>query len=120
MPVKPNQSVVYEASKNLDPNQWSLGGKWLISSEKASLIEKNGKVLFRFHARDLHLVLGTTEKVKFKVSIDGHAPGLDHGSDIDENGMGVVDSHRLYQLIRQRNKKDITDHIFEIEFFKPM
>ena len=76
--------------------------------------------MFRFHARDLHLVLGPTKDgkpVRFKVTVDGTPPGEDHGSDTDANGAGTVQGHRLYQLIRQ--KGTVEDRTFEIEFLDP-
>ncbi len=76
-----------------------------------------GKIVFRFHARDLHLVLGPGadgKPVRFRVTIDGQAPGENHGVDTDTQGIGVVKDHRLYQLVRQKGA--ITDHIFVIEF----
>ncbi len=106
----------YESPKKLQLNQWALSGKWLVSEEKATVKQAHGKVVFRFHARDLHLVLGSSHTIKFKVTIDGHAPELDQGIDIDRNGFGEVNEHRLYQLIRQRNSEQLSDHLFEIEF----
>jgi hypothetical protein len=88
----------------------------------ATLDAPHGKIAFRFHARDLHLVLGSTpdgKPIRFRVTLDGQAPGANHGTDIDEQGNGRVTEHRLYQLIRQKaelQKGDVTDHTFEIEF----
>jgi hypothetical protein len=79
-----------------------------------------GKIVFRFHARDLHLVLGATKEgkpVRFTVKMDGTTPGDDDGADIDNNGTGTVQDHRLYQLIRQ--KGPVEDRTFEIEFLDP-
>jgi hypothetical protein len=78
-----------------------------------------GKIIFRFHARDLHLVLGTSDgkPVRFTVKLDGTAPGDDHGVDTDNAGSGTVQGHRLYQLIRQ--KGPVEDRTFEIEFLDP-
>ncbi len=76
--------------------------------------------MFRFHARDLHLVLGPAKNgkpVRFKVTLDGTPPGEDHGSDTDAKGVGIVEEHRLYQLIRQ--KGTVEDRTFEIEFLDP-
>lgn len=117
--IKADRVENYKPVKNLELNQWSLSGNWLISDEKATLMKAHGKITFRFHARDLHLVLGPKAVgavVKFKVSIDGHNPGKDHGMDINEQGEGVVNENRLYQLIRQNEGKLIQDHTFEIEF----
>jgi cytochrome c biogenesis protein CcdA/thiol-disulfide isomerase/thioredoxin len=101
-------------------NQWALGGSWKVGEESAVLQTAPGKIVFRFHARDLHLVLGTTKDgkpVRFIVKLDGTTPGDDHGVDIDNNGAGTVQDHRLYQLIRQ--KGPVEDRTFEIEFLDP-
>ena len=95
-------------------------GAWNVSGEHASLITAPGKVLFRFHARDLHLVLGPGKDgkpVRFRVRIDGTPPSDDHGGDTDEQGNGVVKEYRLYQLVRQKGK--VEDRTFEIEFLDP-
>jgi len=110
----------YTLQPRLTLNEWGLAGSWKVSPESASLQSGSGKVAFRFHARDLHLVLGPAKDgkpVRFRVKLDGTAPGEDHGSDADANGDGKVDSHRLYQLIRQ--KGTIEDRTFEIEFLDP-
>ena len=101
-------------------NQWGLGGEWNVQAEKAVLVRPPGRIAFRFHARDLHLVLGPApggKPVRFRVWLDGHAPGADHGVDIDSQGKGVIEAQRLYQLIRQRG--DISDHTFTIELEDP-
>jgi cytochrome c biogenesis protein CcdA/thiol-disulfide isomerase/thioredoxin len=103
-----------------DLNHWGLSGDWTIGGENAALNGKNGSVVYRFHARDLHLVLGPGPKsapVHFRITIDGAAPGDNHGSDTDADGQGVVTSQRLYQLVRQTGA--ITDHTFEIRFLDP-
>jgi hypothetical protein len=79
-----------------------------------------GSIVYRFHARDLHLVLGPAadrKPIRFRVTIDGNAPGADHGIDTDAYGQGVVDSQRLYQLVRQNDV--ISDRTFAIEFLDP-
>jgi hypothetical protein len=91
-----------------------------VSGEHATLNTAPGKVIFRFHARDLHLVLGPGKNgkpVRFRVKIDGTAPGADHGVDTDESGAGEVKEYRLYQLIRQKGA--VEDRTFEIEFLDP-
>jgi thiol-disulfide isomerase/thioredoxin len=101
-------------------NEWGLSGNWTISPENAALNEKDGSIVYRFHARDLHLVLGPAPEsgpVRFRVTIDGAPPGNSHGSDVDAEGQGVVASQRLYQLVRQSGP--ITDHTFEIQFLDP-
>jgi cytochrome c biogenesis protein CcdA/thiol-disulfide isomerase/thioredoxin len=111
-----NERHVY-ASESLQPNQWSLSGDWTVSGENAVLNGMAGSIVYRFHARDLHLVLGPDtdgKPIRFRVTIDGNAPGADHGTDTDVDGQGVVDSQRLYQLVRQNDV--INDRTFAIEF----
>jgi len=111
---------VYTAQPRLSLNQWALSGTWNVGAESAVLQTAPGKIVFRFHARDLHLVLGTTKDgkpVRFTVKLDGTAPGDDHGVDTDSSGAGTVQGHRLYQLIRQ--KGSVEDRTFEIEFLDP-
>ena len=101
-------------------NEWGLRGTWTIGAEHAALNEKGGSIVYRFHARDLHLVLGPGTKgkpVRFKVTIDGAAPGESHGADTDANGEGTITGQRLYQLIRQQGP--ISDRTFEIRFLDP-
>ncbi|MEK2646867.1 cytochrome c biogenesis protein DipZ [Bdellovibrio sp. BCCA] len=120
--LKPDREENYVAVKNLELNEWTLSGRWSISNESATLTKAGGKIIYRFHARDLHLVLGPHKagsSVRFRVTIDGQAPGADHGMDADEKGQGVVKENRLYQLIRQKEVGDIRDHTFEIEFLDP-
>ena len=110
----------YAARPRLSLNQWALSGSWKVGDESAVLQSALGKIVFRFHARDLHLVLGPTKDgkpVRFVVKLDGTPPGEDHGSDTDANGVGTVQEHRLYQLIRQ--KGTVEDRTFEIEFLEP-
>ena len=101
-------------------NEWALSGDWTIGKEDAVLNEKGGSIVYRFHARDLHLVLGPGpdgKPVRFRVTIDGAPPGDSHGTDVDADGQGVVTGQRLYQLIRQSGT--IADHTFEIRFLDP-
>ncbi len=101
-------------------NAWGLDGIWTIDAEHAVLNRKGGRIVYRFHARDLHLVLGPSQDgnmVRFHVTIDGHPPGPDHGADTDTDGNGVVEAQRLYQLVRQTGV--IADHEFEIQFLDP-
>ena len=101
-------------------NQWGLGGVWTVEGEKAILAGAPGRIVFRFHARDLHLVLGPTaagKPVRFHVLLDGKPPGDNHGVDIDAAGAGKIDTQRLYQLIRQTGP--VQDHTFTIEFQDP-
>jgi cytochrome c biogenesis protein CcdA/thiol-disulfide isomerase/thioredoxin len=114
-----DQAKTYTAeAKQL--NEWGLTGDWTVGSEHATLNAKDGSIIYRFHARDLHLVLGPGadgKPVRFRVTIDGAAPGANHGSDIDENGAGTVTGQRLYQLVRQSG--GVADHTFEIQFLDP-
>ncbi len=101
-------------------NEWGLTGNWTVGAENADMNDKDGSVYFRFHARDLHLVLGPGadgKPVRFTVTIDGKAPGDSHGVDIDADGNGTVTGQRLYQLVRQRGS--VADHTFEIRFLDP-
>ena len=106
-------------------NQWGLSGDWTVGGEQATLNAKDGGITYRFHARDLHLVLGPGadgKPVRFKVTIDGAAPGANHGSDVDANGDGMVTGQRLYQLVRQQTGNagnGVADHTFEIQFLDP-
>ncbi|QWW71855.1 cytochrome c biogenesis protein DipZ [Rhizobium sp. WYJ-E13] len=101
-------------------NQWGLAGQWTVGAEEATLEQPGGSIAYRFSARDLHLVLGPDangKPVRFQVTIDGKAPGADHGSDIDADGNGTVTSTKLYQLVRQSG--DIEARNFEIRFLDP-
>jgi cytochrome c biogenesis protein CcdA/thiol-disulfide isomerase/thioredoxin len=107
----------YSAPAALELNQWALEGMWIVDPEKAVLAKSPGRIVYRFHARDLHLVLGPGARgkpVRFRVQIDGVAPGANHGADTDANGNGVVKEQRLYQLIRQGAA--VGEHLFSIEF----
>jgi cytochrome c biogenesis protein CcdA/thiol-disulfide isomerase/thioredoxin len=111
---------IYSTPSHLELNQWALAGKWTDQGQIAVLNSAGGGIRYRFHARDLHLVLGPSadgKPVHFRISIDGHAPGQDHGVDTNSNGDGTVTENRLYQLVRQKGA--ITDHTFTIEFLSP-
>jgi thiol-disulfide isomerase/thioredoxin len=108
----------YPAAPTLSLNRWSVTGVWTIGPEFASLSATSGKITYRFHARDLHLVLAPAvhdRPVRFRVRIDGAPPGASHGFDVDADGWGSVREDRLYQLVRQAGA--VTDRTFEIEFF---
>jgi thiol-disulfide isomerase/thioredoxin len=110
----------YRAPATMPRNHWNLGGTWSVGRESAELRSPSGTIGYRFHARDLHLVLGAApdgRPVRFRVTIDGAAPGADHGTDTDEQGWGTVGEDRLYQLVRQA--RSVTDRNFEITFFAP-
>ncbi|MGH9809867.1 MAG: cytochrome c biogenesis protein DipZ, partial [Terriglobia bacterium] len=108
------------AAGELQLNEWSLAGEWTVGGERAVLNEKDGGIVYRFHARDLHLVLGPSTEgnpIRFRVTIDGKAPGAAHGVDVDPEGQGVVTTQRLYQLVREQ--EPIVDRTFEIRFLDP-
>jgi hypothetical protein len=101
-------------------NEWGFVGNWTVGREHAALETADGDIVYRFHARDLHLVLGPAadgKPVHFRVTLDGAALGEDHGVDVDANGDGTVTGQRLYQLVRQ--KGEIGDRTFEIRFLDP-
>jgi cytochrome c biogenesis protein CcdA/thiol-disulfide isomerase/thioredoxin len=110
----------YAAPNALDVNDWGLTGPWKVGAEHATLAGTSGRIVYRFHARDLHLVLGPSKDgkpVRFRVSIDGQAPGASHGTDIQADGSGIVTQQRLYQLVRQAGP--VKDRTFSIEFLDP-
>ena len=111
----------YDAPREgLPHNAWGFRGKWTVGPEMAVLDEASGGLIYRFHARDLHLVLGPKDDgsaVRFRVTLDGAAPGDNQGTDVSADGSGVVTEQRLYQLVRQSGT--IRDHTFEIEFLDP-
>src|SRR5262245_17225885 len=112
-----NKSHAYAASTRLMLNQWALVGDWTMRAGAAASNKANGRIAYRFHARDLHLVMGPVTpgtRVRFRVTIDGQAPGAAYGVDVDDQGNGTVVEQRMYQLIRQQ--KPIADRLFEIEF----
>ena len=107
----------YQLPAMLRLNEWALSGDWTVKKDAAVLNKPNGVIAYRFHARDLHLVMGPAApgtSVRFRVLIDGEPPGAAHGIDVDEQGNGTVSEQRLYQLIRR--PKPIADRQFEIEF----
>jgi cytochrome c biogenesis protein CcdA/thiol-disulfide isomerase/thioredoxin len=119
VPLARDQEATYSVPASLALNQWSLGGPWTVGGEFARG-GAGARLVFRFHARDLHLVLGPDadgRPVRFRVTLDGREPGADHGTDIDAHGNGVASEQRLYQLIRQSGS--IGDRTFSIEFLDP-
>jgi thiol-disulfide isomerase/thioredoxin len=111
---------IYEVPTGLRLNNWALFGDWTLKRDAAAPNKPSGRIAYRFHARDLHLVMGPAApgtSVKFRVLIDGQPPGAAHGIDVDEQGGGIVTEQRLYQLIRQ--PEPIVDRQFEIEFLDP-
>jgi hypothetical protein len=117
MPGKPH---VYSAPAQLRLNNWALSGDWTMEEQAIRLNEADGQIAYRFHARDLNLVMGPATagtSVRFRVLLDGQPPSAAHGTDVDEQGHGTVAEQRLYQLIRQPER--ITDRTFEITFLAP-
>jgi thiol-disulfide isomerase/thioredoxin len=111
----------YAAPASPSLNQWGLVGSWNVGPEAAVLQAAPGKVVFRFHSRDLHLILAPTKDgkpVRFKVTLDGVAPGDNNGVDTGADGNGEIREPRMYQLIRQKGFP-IRDRTFEIEFLEP-
>jgi thiol-disulfide isomerase/thioredoxin len=115
-----DQTHSYVAPDRLNLNHWALAGDWTIERRASVLDRVGGRILFRFHARDIHLVMGPRPRgasVPFRVLVDGEPPGDAHGLDSDEQGRGTVAQQRLYQLLRQPGT--ITDRTFEITFMAP-
>jgi hypothetical protein len=111
------QAARLQFPAGLNLNHWALAGDWTTGKEAAALNRPGGQIAYRFHARDLNLVMGPSVRgrsVRFRVVLDGHPPAVAHGVDIDDQGNGTVVEQRLYQLIRQT--EPIADRQFEIEF----
>jgi cytochrome c biogenesis protein CcdA/thiol-disulfide isomerase/thioredoxin len=118
--IERDAPALYTAPGRMDVNDWGLAGEWTVGGERATLVGAQGKIVFRFHARDLHLVLGPGKDgkpVRFRVLLDGSVPGDDHGVDVNPQGEGTVKDDRLYQLIRQKGK--VEDRTFQIQFLDP-
>jgi hypothetical protein len=117
--AKKDASSLYHTVTALPLGRWSLDGVWTIGSEFATLNSASGTMTYRFHARDLDLVLAPAaaqaHPIRFRVKIDGAPPGADFGADVDAEGWGSVQQARLYQVVRQTGA--VTDRTFEIEFF---
>ena len=115
--VTHDRARLYRGAVPARIDEWSLAGAWSVERERVVVAEPGGRIAYRFHARDLHLVLGTTDAgkpVRFRVSVDGKPPLSDHGWDTDAQGNGTIAGHRLYQLVRQAENS--RDRLFEIEF----
>jgi len=115
-----NERHVYSEPARFSLNHWALSGDWTMKSPAAVLNAANGRIAYRFHARDLHLVIGPAARgssVRFRVFLDGEPAGAAHGADVDDQGNGTVSEQRTYQLIRQPGP--IADRLFEIEFLEP-
>jgi hypothetical protein len=118
--VSIDQAVIYSVPKHLRLNSWALEGDWTVGSRASVLNGPGGRIAFRFHARDVHLVMGPRERegsVPFEVLVDGEPPAGAHGLDLDQEGKGTLTQQRLHQLIRERGS--ITDRTFEINFLAP-
>jgi cytochrome c biogenesis protein CcdA/thiol-disulfide isomerase/thioredoxin len=107
-------------TEDLGLNEWGLSGDWTVGPEQATLNQADGRIAYKFSARDLHLVLGPSsdgKPVRFQVTVDGKAPGEHHGMDIDAEGNGTVSQTRLYQMVRQAG--DVEERTFEVRFLDP-
>ena len=101
-------------------NQWGLAGNWTVKGGRAVLNDANGKVVYRFHARDVNLIMGVpagAQPVRFTVKVDGKPPVASHGDDSDQQGNGTAARQRTYQLVREQQR--IADRDFEIQFAEP-
>ena len=118
--IVPGERHGYTAPVRLRLNHWALSGDWTVDGQASTLNAAIGRIAYRFHARDLHLVMGpavAAGPVRFRVLTDGQPPGLDHGLDVDALGTGTVTEQRLYQLIRQHGP--VAERTFEITFLDP-
>jgi thiol-disulfide isomerase/thioredoxin len=116
----PGTSHRYAAPRSLALNHWALSGDWTVNAGAIVVDKPNGRLVYRFHARDVHLVMGPPSRglsARFSVFLDGRPPGTAHGADVDEQGNGTATEQRLYQLIRQPGP--IGDRTVEIEFLDP-
>jgi len=104
--------------KRLRLNEWALAGEWAVGPEKAVAGEAGARIVFRFHARDAHLVLtpGAGGPIPFRLLLDGEAPGPSHGVDVDEQGNGLLGDGRLYQLVRQQD--GVRERTLAVEFLE--
>jgi hypothetical protein len=115
--AKLNEPRTYATPDHLKLNEWSLSGDWTVDSRASVLNQPDGRITFRFHARDVHLVLGLCvphASVPFRVLVDDESPGAAHGLDVDEGGHGTIAQPRLYQLVRAPGST--TDRTLEITF----
>jgi thiol-disulfide isomerase/thioredoxin len=116
----PGKPHIYEIPAQLRLNHWALSGDWTMQEQAVTLNDAGGQIACRFHARDLHLVMGPPAPgtaVRFQVRIDGQPPGAAHGADVDDEGNGTATGQRLHQLIRQSGP--VADRTFEITFLDP-
>jgi cytochrome c biogenesis protein CcdA/thiol-disulfide isomerase/thioredoxin len=118
--LQPDRPHGYEPAASVALNHWTLGGEWTVQAERAVTASAGARLMYRFRARDLHLVLGREDgaaPVRFRVRVDGQPPAGGRGTDVAADGGGVIDAHRLYQLVRL--PASAGDHLFEIEFLDP-
>jgi len=118
--VAQGSARIYSLPAKLSLNEWGLSGSWNVGAESAVLQKAPGKIRFRFHSRDLHMVLAPPKDgkpVRFQVRLDGATPGDDHGVDSNTDGAGEIHQPRMYQFIRQ--KGPIRDRTLEVEFLDP-
>jgi thiol-disulfide isomerase/thioredoxin len=111
---------IYTVPPRLSLNRWALAGEWTVKGKAVVMNAPNGKIVYRFHARDVNLIAGPPRgapAVRFAVKVDGKPPGVAHGTDIDEQGTGMAARQRTYQLVRQQGA--IADREFEIQFVEP-
>jgi hypothetical protein len=111
---------MYHPPRDLPLNRWSLSGDWTAGEEFATSGGSSAAVTHRFHARDLHMVLAPAmpnRPVRVRVTLDGQAPGPDHGWDVGGDGSGLVDRPRMYQMVRQAGP--VADRTFELEVLDP-
>jgi thiol-disulfide isomerase/thioredoxin len=110
-----DQRRAYELPDRLRVNHWALDGEWTVGVEKVVVDRPGGRIAYRFHARDAHLVLsGGADPIPFRVLVDGEAPGPSHGVDVDDGGSGVLREGRLYQLVREHD--EVRERTLEITF----
>jgi thiol-disulfide isomerase/thioredoxin len=111
--------ISYEIPEHLQVNHWALGGEWTIARENIVLDQAGGSIAYRFRARDAHLVLscGGLEPIPFQLLLDGAAPGLSHGVDVDEDGTGLLHDGGLYQLVGQVG--EVRERTVRITFLAP-
>jgi thiol-disulfide isomerase/thioredoxin len=115
-----NEPCLFSVPSQLSMNHWALAGTWTVGAQSVTTREAGGRIAYTFHARDLHLVMGSGESerpIRFRVRLDGEPPGAAHGLDADEQGYGEVNEPRLYQLIR--HPAPILDRQLQIEFLDP-
>ncbi len=114
-----DERLSYELPGRLRVNQWALGGEWTIGRESVVVEQAGGRIAYRFHARDAHLVLspGARGPLRFRLLLDGAAPGAAHGVDVDEDGNGELRDGRLYQLVRVDD--GVRERTLEITFLDP-